>query len=309
MPPWYAPPCRLAYFTVLRDPIDRFLSEWKHVQRGATWMSASLKCHGRRPPSEHYRLCVFFQRRPAARPQKKRRLPIDVSLAEFLRCPHNLALNRQTRMLANLSALGCYTDLVDWSVPRGNTGKKTLSEKQKLLLSSATFTLIERIRMFGLYEHLLFTQYLLQIRMNISFNHVVDQIKNLSNETHAYRTKRKLNGELLTAVESANILDSKLYGLSKRVFTLRIATHLLYDSRLPIALRRALFKRHPFSQSGDLESLLLDEQKGNSFRINLHTSLRLILMRRKLRGSTASIGLWISFVINLATNVSVLCVL
>lgn len=32
---------------MLRDPIQRYLSEWKQVQRGGTWLSTKLKCNGR----------------------------------------------------------------------------------------------------------------------------------------------------------------------------------------------------------------------------------------------------------------------
>jgi len=39
--------CRYVYFTFLRDPVSRFLSEYKHVQRGATWKGAKLKCNGK----------------------------------------------------------------------------------------------------------------------------------------------------------------------------------------------------------------------------------------------------------------------
>ena len=35
------------YVTMLRDPVTRYLSEYKHVQRGATWKSTRLKCDGR----------------------------------------------------------------------------------------------------------------------------------------------------------------------------------------------------------------------------------------------------------------------
>lgn len=38
---------RYFYVTMLRDPIQRYLSEWKQVQRGGTWMSTKLKCNGR----------------------------------------------------------------------------------------------------------------------------------------------------------------------------------------------------------------------------------------------------------------------
>ena len=27
-----------------RDPVQRYLSEWKHVKRGATWRKAELRC-------------------------------------------------------------------------------------------------------------------------------------------------------------------------------------------------------------------------------------------------------------------------
>ena len=37
---------RYFYITFLRHPVDRYLSEWKHVYRGATWKTAELKCGG-----------------------------------------------------------------------------------------------------------------------------------------------------------------------------------------------------------------------------------------------------------------------
>jgi len=38
---------RYMYVTLLREPTARYLSEWKHVQRGSTWQSAQLVCDGR----------------------------------------------------------------------------------------------------------------------------------------------------------------------------------------------------------------------------------------------------------------------
>lgn len=35
----------------------------------------------------------------------------EVTLEEFLNCDHNLAFNRQTRMLADLSLVGCYKNI------------------------------------------------------------------------------------------------------------------------------------------------------------------------------------------------------
>ena len=38
---------RYFYITFLRDPVRRYLSEFKHVQRGATWKKSEHKCNGK----------------------------------------------------------------------------------------------------------------------------------------------------------------------------------------------------------------------------------------------------------------------
>ncbi|KAH9487904.1 Heparan-sulfate 6-O-sulfotransferase 3-B, partial [Bulinus truncatus] len=35
------------YVTMIRDPVSRFISEWLHVRRGATWKESRLHCDGR----------------------------------------------------------------------------------------------------------------------------------------------------------------------------------------------------------------------------------------------------------------------
>ena len=37
---------RYIYITILREPVARYLSEWLHVSRGATWDRAYLLCNG-----------------------------------------------------------------------------------------------------------------------------------------------------------------------------------------------------------------------------------------------------------------------
>uniref|UniRef100_A0A1I8I9G7 Heparan-sulfate 6-O-sulfotransferase n=1 Tax=Macrostomum lignano TaxID=282301 RepID=A0A1I8I9G7_9PLAT len=39
-------PRRLRYVTMLRRPADRFLSEWQHARRGATWRKSQPTCRG-----------------------------------------------------------------------------------------------------------------------------------------------------------------------------------------------------------------------------------------------------------------------
>ena len=48
---------RYHWFTFLRHPLTRFLSEWRHVQRGATWKSARLHCNGRDATLEEVPFC------------------------------------------------------------------------------------------------------------------------------------------------------------------------------------------------------------------------------------------------------------
>ena len=48
---------RFLYITVLRDPFNRYVSEYKHVRRGATWKSARLQCNGRQASLEEVPFC------------------------------------------------------------------------------------------------------------------------------------------------------------------------------------------------------------------------------------------------------------
>lgn len=80
---WKDPFCfRYFYISLIREPISRFLSEFKHVQRGATWKNSRHWCGGRVASMEELPKCY------SSSTWKK------VSLNEFLSCPHNLAANR-----------------------------------------------------------------------------------------------------------------------------------------------------------------------------------------------------------------------
>jgi len=105
--------CRYHYITILRDPVKRYLSEWKHVQRGATWKDAKLFCNGRSATKDEVDFCYNGTDWSG------------VKLDEFLNCEDNLARNRQTRMLANLTTVTTRQDKTRthvikscWIVPR-----------------------------------------------------------------------------------------------------------------------------------------------------------------------------------------------
>lgn len=88
--------CRLFYITLLRDPVARYLSEWKHHRVGNHWKDARLYCNGK--------YVDFFDVHPCF----NERTWVDVTFTEFMDCKDNLATNRQTRMLANLTKSSCY---------------------------------------------------------------------------------------------------------------------------------------------------------------------------------------------------------
>ena len=50
-------PCRYLYISMLREPLLRYLSEWKHVRRGSTWLAARLHCNGRQATLEEVPFC------------------------------------------------------------------------------------------------------------------------------------------------------------------------------------------------------------------------------------------------------------
>ena len=70
------------FVTFLRDPVLRFLSEFKHVSRqGAPWRAATLKCRGRGPSTKELPPCHKAEHK-------------GVDIDEFMGCRSNLAFNR-----------------------------------------------------------------------------------------------------------------------------------------------------------------------------------------------------------------------
>lgn len=78
-------------------------------------------------------------------------------MQEFMDCPYNLANNRQTRMLADLSLVGCY-----------NVSAMSEEERWAVLLDSAKRNL-RGMAFFGLTEYQRKTQYLFERTFNLEF--------------------------------------------------------------------------------------------------------------------------------------------
>uniref|UniRef100_A0A6J0TT52 Heparan-sulfate 6-O-sulfotransferase n=1 Tax=Pogona vitticeps TaxID=103695 RepID=A0A6J0TT52_9SAUR len=179
------------YITILRDPVSRYLSEWRHVQRGATWKASLHVCDGRSPTSEELPSCYSGDDWSGC------------SLQEFMDCPYNLANNRQVRMLADLSLVGCY-----------NLSVMAEDQRNKVLLDSAKENL-KRMAFFGLTEFQRKTQYLFEKTFNMNFISPFTQY----NSTRA--SSVDIDGETQKRIEALNFLDMELYDYAKDLFLQR----------------------------------------------------------------------------------------
>ncbi|XP_062940187.1 heparan-sulfate 6-O-sulfotransferase 2 isoform X2 [Cynocephalus volans] len=179
------------YITILRDPVSRYLSEWRHVQRGATWKASLHVCDGRPPTSEELPSCYTGD---------------DWSgcpLKEFMDCPYNLANNRQVRMLSDLTLVGCY-----------NLSVMPEKQRNKVLLESAKSNL-KHMAFFGLTEFQRKTQYLFEKTFNMNFISPFTQY----NTTRA--SSVEISEEIQKRIEGLNFLDMELYSYAKDLFLQR----------------------------------------------------------------------------------------
>jgi len=129
-----------------------------------------------------------------------------VSLGEFLSCRHNLAHDRQTRMLADLRPLGCY-----------NTSALPSATRRRLLLRGAA-TNLRQMAFFGLTERLGDSARLFQRRFGIRFDVELRQLAT----THGELESRRLSAADRRRVHLANRLDTKLYEYARRLFERRM---------------------------------------------------------------------------------------
>ncbi|NXA37027.1 H6ST2 sulfotransferase, partial [Eudromia elegans] len=179
------------YITILRDPVSRYLSEWRHVQRGATWKASLHVCDGRSPTTEELPSCYAGDDWSGC------------SLQEFMECPYNLANNRQVRMLSDLSLVGCY-----------NLSVMPEEQRNKVLLDSAKENL-KRMAFFGLTEFQRKTQYLFEKTFSMTFISPFTQY----NSTRA--SSVEIDEQTQQRIEALNFLDVELYDYAKDLFLQR----------------------------------------------------------------------------------------
>uniref|UniRef100_A0A8C6WQC7 Heparan-sulfate 6-O-sulfotransferase n=1 Tax=Neogobius melanostomus TaxID=47308 RepID=A0A8C6WQC7_9GOBI len=207
-------PCRKFYYiSLLRDPVSRYLSEWRHVQRGATWKTSLHMCDGRTPTPDELPSCYEGSDWSGC------------TLQQFMDCPYNLANNRQVRMLADLTLVGCYN-------------MSTVPEKKRaqLLLESAKKNLRD-MAFFGLTEYQRKTQFLFERTFRLRFIRPFMQY----NSTRAAGVD--LDNATVSRIEELNELDMELYDYAMDLFQQRYQFTRQQE-------RRQLRKRHPQSHQG-----------------------------------------------------------
>ncbi|KAL2076560.1 hypothetical protein ACEWY4_027842 [Coilia grayii] len=184
-------PGKYYYITLLRDPVSRYLSEWRHVQRGATWKTSLHMCDGRTPTPEELPACYEGTDWSGC------------TLQQFMDCPYNLANNRQVRMLADLSLVGCY-----------NMSFMPEKKRAQILLESAKKNLRD-MAFFGLTEFQRKTQYLFERTFRLRFIRPFIQY----NSTRAAGVD--LDNDTILRIEELNDLDMQLYDYAWDLFQQR----------------------------------------------------------------------------------------
>lgn len=169
--------------TFLRHPVHRFISEFRHVKRGATWKASRNHC-----PDYGSKLCYKNQLNWS-----------NVSLDEFLECPSNLAINRQTRMLASRETFDC-----------------NVYSAGKTMLESAIKNL-ERMAFFGLCEEQRMSQALFERSLKFKFDQDFKQSED--NKTSSFI--EKLPKPTIERIMRVNYLDMSLYSYAVDLFNRR----------------------------------------------------------------------------------------
>nr|XP_026690725.1 heparan-sulfate 6-O-sulfotransferase 1 isoform X2 [Ciona intestinalis] len=171
---------------VLREPVARFLSEWGHVRRAATWDQHKFLCNKVQTPQK-----VCWGEALDWR---------NASLEEFINCDINFGRNRQTRMLADLKLVNCsaFGD----------------EEHDRIMLKSAKHNLMS-MPFFGLAERQVDSQALFEQTFGIKFTkQFVDK-----SETHV--SNIVLDEEVSDKIRKLNHLDVQLYKYAKEIFARR----------------------------------------------------------------------------------------
>ena len=211
---------RFHYFTILRHPILRYLSEYLYTSYGkAKWnvVTGVGSCDhtlilGNTKPQCFTGYCngtmISESTLPECYPGIYDRVSwTDVSLTDFMNCPYNWANNRQTWMLADLEQTACSNDSI------------TKEQMETNILKSAKKNL-ESFAFFGFTEYLKESAMLFEYKFNVQF-------KDLPQQQHLQDSRSLLKMILLdknlyNRIIELNKLDIQLYEYALKLFTLKL---------------------------------------------------------------------------------------
>lgn len=207
---------RYFFITILRDPVARYLSEYDHIRRGATWRASRYACSTEFENNldDEKNDEISNQKNDGSLDYDNRRMNQsnsgkcfiddnlkDLDLEKWMKCDKNLAINRQTRMLADLTKVGCL--------------KKNDNQTQydDLLLESAKFNLKNRLACFGILEFQKISQFIFESTFDLKFKHSFFQL----NRTHSTQIEMTVNNATLEKIKRINNLDMQLYEFGKKI--------------------------------------------------------------------------------------------
>ena len=197
----FDPTCTFYFSTMLRHPILRYISEYLHVQRGATF-SYRHTCGKHQVTDYEMPPCYpgFYDHQAWE----------NVTLSKFLSCKSNWANNRQTFSIADLETVHCFR-------------KSTLpqQEREQMLLESAKDNL-RKFAFFGLTEYQVESCLLVEHTVGLSFRDKLDQ-RPVSQLNSAPMLNTLWNTpSTYEKIAIANRLDMELYEYALELFTSRL---------------------------------------------------------------------------------------
>ena len=182
----------------MRDPFDRYLSEFKQIKRRANrlWLEHKYECKNK----------TFVRYKSACHEGPAW---VNLTFSNFLACPYmyNLAFNRETRMLANLTEVECQNNQLIYG--------EAMLESAKRNLRSMSF--------YGLAEYQSESQYLFEKTFGLKFK--AGFVQDPVNETYSHQVGLTLTREQKFRVREATELDRQLYSYAKTLFLKRLAYH------------------------------------------------------------------------------------
>jgi hypothetical protein len=193
---------RYHYLTIIRHPVMRYLSEFLHVERGATWSYEHI-CNEAVLGENAKKACYpgYYDGSSWE----------NLTLSKFMSCSSNWANNRQTLMLADLETnLNCFRDT-----------NLSANEINKRLLQSAKDNLAD-MAFFGISEYMTESGKLFNYRFSLESEHSLIQ-KNLK-KLHTAQLLNKVwsNSTLYNEIVHINRLDMQLYQYALTLFSKRL---------------------------------------------------------------------------------------